>query len=109
MTAHAAQGQTCDKGAIVDLKVGGRSNTLSSYVAITHVERRKDLSIFWSFTAELFDQGQKPGLELLLKVWRREHIDWAAIEKQFTPKQFCHRCGMMKCKECYTQAQWDKP
>ena len=41
MTTRAAQGETCDKGAIVDLKIGGSSSTMSSYVAITRVERRK--------------------------------------------------------------------
>ena len=42
MTSHAAQGQTFSKGAIVDLCIGGRSSTMSSYVAITRVERRED-------------------------------------------------------------------
>ena len=46
---------------------------------------------------------------MLLKVWRREHIDWEAIEKQLTPQQLCYRCGFVKYKECYSQAQWDKP
>ena len=75
MTTHAAQGQTCDKGAIMDLKIGGSSSTMSSYVAITHVERRKYLLIYGPSLRELFDKGQTTGLELLLKVWRREHID----------------------------------
>ena len=81
MTSHAAQGQTFSQGAIVDMKIGGSSSTMSSHVAITRVERRKDLLIFRPFPIELFNQGQKPGLELLLKVWRREYIDWKAIEK----------------------------
>ena len=76
MTSHAAQGQTCEKGAIDYLKVGGSSSTMSSYVAITRVERRTDLLIYRPFPRELFDQGQNPKLELLLKVCRREHIDW---------------------------------
>ena len=75
MTTHAAQGQTCDKGAIVDLEIGGSSSTMSSYVAIARVERRKYLLIYRPFPRELFAQVQKPGLEVLLKVWRREHID----------------------------------
>ena len=99
MTSHAAQGQTYSKGAIVDLKIGGSSSAMSSYNAITRVERRR----------ELFAQGQKPGLELLLKVWRREHIDWDAIENQLTPQQMCYRCGISKYKESYWQAQRDKP
>ena len=43
MTAHAAQGQTFSKGAIVDLNIGGSSSAMSSYVAMTRVERRSDL------------------------------------------------------------------
>ena len=43
MTAHAAQGQTFSNGAIVDLNIGGGSSTMSSYVALTRVERREDL------------------------------------------------------------------
>ena len=109
MTSHAAQGQTFNRGAIVDLKIGGSSSTMSSYVAITRVERRRELLIFRPFPIELFNQGQKPGLELLLKVWRREYIDWKAIEKELTPQKMCHRCGIVKYKECYTQTQWDKP
>ena len=101
MTTHAAQGQTCDKGAIVDLKMGGSSSTMSSYVAITRVERRKDLSIYRPFPRELFAQGQKPGLELSLKVWRREHIGWKTIQKQLTPQQLCNICGIVKYKESH--------
>ena len=33
MTAHAAQGQTFSKGAIVDLNIGGSRSAMSSYVA----------------------------------------------------------------------------
>ena len=109
MTSHAAQGQTFKQGALVDLKLGGSSSTMSSYVAITRVERRKELLMFRPFPVDLFHKGQKPGLDLLLKVWRREYIDWKAIEKELTPQLTCHRCGIVKYKECYTQAQWDKP
>ena len=41
MTAHAAQGQTFSKGAIVDLNIGGSSSAMSSYVALTRVEKGK--------------------------------------------------------------------
>ena len=50
MTSHAAQGQTFSKGAIVDLCIGGSSSTMSSYVAITRVERREDLLICQPFS-----------------------------------------------------------
>ena len=82
ITSHTAQGQTCRRGAIVDLKIGGSSSPMSSYVASTRVELRRDLLIFRAFPREPFAQGQKLSLELLLKVWRREYIDWPSIEKK---------------------------
>jgi hypothetical protein len=87
MTAHAAQGQTFSQGAIVDLKFGGNSSAMASYVAITRVERREDLLIYRPFPRHLFANGQKPSLELLLKVWRGENIDWVAIENEHMPKK----------------------
>ena len=65
--------------------------------------------MFRPFPLELFTKGQTPGLELLLKVWRHEYIDWKIIEKELTPQLRCHRCGIVKYKECYAQTQWDKP
>ena len=31
------------------------------------------------------------------------------MNKQITPHQLCDRCGIVKDKECYYRAQWDKP
>lgn len=70
MTAHAAQGQTFSNGAIVDLKLSGSSGTMSSYAAITRVERREDLLIYRPFSRNLFVNKERSSLELLLKVWR---------------------------------------
>ena len=86
MTAHAAQGQTFSNGAIVDLRRGGNSSAMASYVAITRVERRDDLIIYRPFPRTLFMHGQKPGLELLMRVWRKEEINWQEIENQHMPK-----------------------
>ena len=61
MTAHAAQGPTFSKGAIVDLNIGGSSSAMSSYVVLIRVERRGDLLMFRPFPRHLFNQGQKPG------------------------------------------------
>ena len=83
MTSHSAQGQTFSNGAIVDLCIGGSSSTMSSYVALTRVERRKDLLILRPFPLKLFQQGQKPGMELLLRTWRGDKdIDWPTIEQK---------------------------
>lgn len=49
MTSFAAKGQTFSQGAIVDLKIGGSSSIMSSYLAITCVENRNDLLIFVRF------------------------------------------------------------
>ena len=80
ITSRAAQGQTCSKGAIVDLCIRGTNNAMSSYVAITREEVRSHLLIPLQFRRKLFDQRQKTALELLLKVWCRAHIDWPSIE-----------------------------
>ena len=64
MTAHAAQGQAFSNGAIVDLKIGGSSGAMSTFVALTRVERRIDLLIDRPFPVHLFNQGQTPGPEL---------------------------------------------
>ena len=90
MTSHSAQGQTFSNGAIVDLCIGGSSSTMSSYVALTRVERRKDLLILRPFPLEFFQQGQKPGMDLLLRTWRGDKdIDWPAIERDLMPCKLC--------------------
>ena len=61
-TAHSAQGQTFGSGAIVDLNIGGSSGAMSSYVALTRVQTRKDLLIHRPFERQPFNRGQKPGL-----------------------------------------------
>ena len=81
MTSHSSQGQTFSKGASVDLCIGGSCSTMSSYVALTRVERRQDLLILRPFPLDLFTKGQKPGMELLLRTLRGDKsIDWKAIE-----------------------------
>ena len=41
---------------------------MSNYVTLTRVECREDLLIYRPFPLELFNKGQKPGMELLLGV-----------------------------------------
>ena len=101
ITSHTAQGQTFHHGMIVDLNIAGSSSDISkSYMAITRVEDRKHLLIFRPFPLEIFQQGQRQGKELLLKVWRREHIDWKAIEQEL-------RLIPVVCPVCATEAQID--
>ena len=59
MTAHAAQGQTFSKGAIVDLNIGGSSRAMCSYVALTGAGRREDLLCFDPFHAIFLARGKK--------------------------------------------------
>ena len=101
MTSHAAQGQTFSKGAIVDLCIGGSSSTMSSCVAITRVERREDLLIYRCFPLHLFNKGQKPGMELLLRVWRNDDtIDWKAIEDEHMPSKKFGRAIVWRRNNC---------
>ena len=46
MMAHSAQGQTFKQGPIVDLRIGGGTSPLSSYVDLTRMRRRDDMLIF---------------------------------------------------------------
>ena len=57
-TAHAAQGLTFSRGAIIDLTLGRNANTRLSYVALTRVERQEDLLISRAFPKEFFDNSQ---------------------------------------------------
>ena len=84
-TAQSAQGQTFKNGVIVDLNIGGNSSTMSSYVALTRVEKREDLLIYRPFPLGFFNKLQKPGMELLLR-----------IEEELMPSKVCPECGFMK-------------
>lgn len=103
ITAHAAQGQTLNNGAIIDLCIGGSSSTMSNYVALTRVERRADLLILKPFHLELFCQGQKPGMELSLRTWRGDtSIDWDTAEKELMLSKCCPTCGFVKFKSSHS-------
>ena len=107
MTVHSAQGQTFSNGAVEDLCIGGSSSTMSSYVALTRVERREDLLILRPFLLDIFSKGQKPGMELLLRTWRGDKdIDWPKIEKELMPCKLCPTCGFVKFKTSYTDTEF---
>ena len=108
MTAHASQGQTFGDGAVVDLRIGGRSSAMSSYVALTRVKTREDSVILRPFPRTPFNQGQKPGLQVLLQQWRGEFIDWKAIEAEHTPKKMCRPCANVKYKKELSMSEWSK-
>ena len=108
MTAHAAQGQTCKKGCIVDLSIGKGSNPIGSYVSMTRVTKREDLLIYRPFRRKPFAAGQKDGPCLLLKHLRGEKIDWEAVENRYTPKRRCRGCNSVVFKDQYASAQWNR-
>ena len=107
ITAHGSQGQTLD-AAIVDLQIGKGTSPISSYVAITRVRKRSDLLIYRSFDLTLFTRGSPKGPELLLKTLRGEHVDWKAIEEEYTPSKRCIVCGFVCFKQEFAPSQWDR-
>ena len=66
----------------------------------------KDLLIYRPFSRDLFTRGQKPGLHLLLRVWRGEDIDWKAIELEHMPSKRCPGCNFVKYKHDYPISEW---
>ena len=110
VTAHAAQGQTFKQGVIVDLSIGGGTSPLSSYVALTRVQRREDMLIFRTFDiAPYQNKDARKGPGLLLRTLRGEDLDWEAIEKEFMPSGRCAVCGCTKYKNMYpTVGQWSR-
>jgi len=108
MTAHAAQGQTLKKGAIVDLRLGKGTKAIASYVALTRVKSRHDLLIYRPFDFEPFKQGQQRGPELLLQHLRGEEIDWKTIEDELMPRGQCTGCGFVLYKHEYAPQEWSK-
>ena len=82
---------------------------MSSYVALTRVERREDLLILRPFPLEIFAKGQKPGMELLLRTWRGDKtVDWPTIEKELMPCKLCPTCGCIKLKASYTETEFKR-
>ena len=52
--------------------------------------------------------GQKPGLKLLMHVWRGEYINWDEIAEQHMPKTYCPGCYLFKLKPEYNLCGWNK-
>ena len=82
---------------------------MSSYVALTRVERRSDLLRFRPFPRHLFSQEQKQGPDLLLQVWRQDvAVDWKALEEQYMPRRNRPGCGIYKYKHDCCTSEWGK-
>ena len=108
MTAHAAQGQTLKKGAVVDLQLGTGANPMASYVAMTRVEHRSKLLIYRPFPREPFCKGERKGPTQLLQLLRGEPLDWEALEAEFLPRAQCKQCSFIKFKEQFHAHQWNR-
>jgi len=108
MTAHASQGQTLKKGAVVDLRLGRGTSNVASYVALTRVKRREDLLIYRSFDKAAFTKGARKGPPELLQLLRGESVDWDSIEKEYLPRSCCSLCGFTQFKDEYFLHQWNR-
>jgi len=108
ITSHAAQGQTLNKGAVFDLRIGRGTKPIASYVAITRVENRSKLLIYRPFERKLFTRGQQRGPEFLLKHLRREDSDWKAIGEEYMPPDKCVNCGCVRYKHEFPLQQWTR-
>ncbi|CAK0825765.1 unnamed protein product [Prorocentrum cordatum] len=108
VTAHSAQGQTFKQGIIVDLRIGGGTSPLSSYVALTRVRRREDMLIFRPFDRAPYTQKERKGPGLLLQSLRGDPMDWDAIEKEFMPAGKCALCSAVKYKNQFALGQWSR-
>ena len=58
-TAHAAQGQTCKEGVVMDMHIGEAGDPLTAYIALTRVQDRHGLFVYRPFLAAPFQKGAK--------------------------------------------------
>ena len=107
-TAHAAQGQTCPEGVVADLQIGEAGDPLTVYIAITRVRDRQGLFIYRPFDAAPFQRGAKLGRDLLLRFWRGDTMDWAALRAKYREERQCAECKEQKPASGYTLGRWKR-
>lgn len=90
------------------MQIGAGTSPMSSYVAFTRVKKMEDLLIFRPFDRALFTQGDLEGPNLLLKVLRGVHVDWAAVEQKHMPSTMCHGCNTKAFKAEFSEPQWKR-
>ena len=64
--------------------------------------------IYRPFPRTRFMTGQKPGLDLLMRVWRGDDIDWDEITEKHMPSKYCPGCYLFKRKPDYHLCEWNK-
>ena len=107
-TAHAAQGQTCTEGVVMDMHIGEAGDPLTAYIALTRVQDRHGLFVYRPFAARPFQQGAKVGRELLLRSWAGEKLDWSALRATYRDERQCKECNESKPASAFTAGRWKR-
>ena len=107
-TAHAAQGQTCKEGVIMDMHIGEAGDPLTAYIALTRVQDRHGLFVHRPFPAAPFQRGAKVGRELLLRFWGGERLDWSALRAKYRDERECKECSEAKPMSAFTAGRWKR-
>ena len=107
-TAHAAQGQTCPEGVLMDMHIGDAGDPLAVYIALTRVKNRYGLFVYRPFAAAPFQKGAKKGRELLLRFWGGEHMDWAFLRAKYRDEKLCSECKEQKPVGAFTPGRWKR-
>ena len=107
-TAHAAQGQTCKEGVVMDMHIGDAGDPLTAYIALTRVQDRYGLFVYRPFPAAPFQKGAKVGRELLLRFWGGEKMDWRALRAKYRDERQCKECNEAKPASAFTAGRWKR-
>ena len=107
-TAHAAQGQTCKEGVVMDMHIGEAGDPLTAYIALTRVQDRYGLFVYRPFPAAPFQKGPKVGRELLLRFWGGETMDWSALRAKYRDERQCKECNEAKPASPFTAGRWKR-
>ena len=107
-TAHAAQGQTCSEGVLMDMHIGEAGDPLAAYTALTRVKDRQGLFVYRPFAAAPFQKGAKIGRELLLRLWGGEQMDWSYLRAKYRGERQCWECREQKPVGAFTPGRWKR-
>ena len=107
-TAHAAQGQTCPEGVLMDMQIGDAGDPLAVYIALTRVKDRYGLFVYRPFAAAPFQKGAKIGRELLLRFWGGEQMDWSFLRAKYRDEKLCNECKEQKPVGAFTPGRWKR-
>ena len=106
-TAHAAQGQTCKEGVVMDMHIVEAGDPLTAYIALTRVQDRHGLFVYRPFPAAPFQKVAKVR-ELLLRFWGGEKMDWSALRAKYRDERQCKECNESKPASAFTAGRWKR-